>query len=358
MLSYRYLLFRSPVISIIFVGDDVVSFENLSEIEQQARSRIILPLDNLNTYGAALGRITALAGYTGMFKIGKGSHTRLNNYDLVNAVKNSGANFFLDLKYKDIPNTVEDASKAATEHGAKMFNVHADGGYDMMVASMNGIDQAIEENPDLTVPKGLAVTVLTSLGLPAYLFTQGDLLQGELREYDFISHIDLTKRAKELKVASKKNPMALPEFTKVSLELKERDNVLYNMVLESGYVPSDTPIEKVGEVLIGQAVAHRTRMAIAAGMDGIVCSAADLKYFNEIGFELPKDFVTVTPGIKHPSAAGFVGTDQARVMIPSVAIEEGADYLVIGRAITGGKTPEERQHRAYEVIEDIARVIV
>jgi len=47
-------------------------------------------------------------------------------------------------------------------------------------------------------------------------------------------------------------------------------------------------------------------------------------------------FMLVTPGIR---PAGTSVHDQARVMTPQAAMQAGADYLVIGRAITGATDP-------------------
>ena len=84
-----------------------------------------------------------------------------------------------------------------------------------------------------------------------------------------------------------------------------------------------------------------------AGLDGIVCSAADLP---RIRPELPSDFLYVTPGIKGPNTEA--GSDQKRVMTPSNAIKDGAGILVIGRAIYGAPDPLKAGD---EVLEDIMR---
>jgi len=47
-------------------------------------------------------------------------------------------------------------------------------------------------------------------------------------------------------------------------------------------------------------------------------------------------FCLVVPGIRPP---GTNGHDQVRVLTPMEAIERGADYLVIGRAITSATDP-------------------
>jgi orotidine-5'-phosphate decarboxylase len=50
------------------------------------------------------------------------------------------------------------------------------------------------------------------------------------------------------------------------------------------------------------------------------------------------DFLALTPGIR-PS--GTAHGDQKRVMTPAMAVEAGADYLVVGRPITEASNPLE-----------------
>ena len=69
------------------------------------------------------------------------------------------------------------------------------------------------------------------------------------------------------------------------------------------------------------------------GLDGIVCSALEAKNLrNKMGH----DFCLVTPGIR--PADGDLD-DQKRIATPLQAINNGADYLVIGRPITQAKNP-------------------
>ncbi|MEO8741544.1 MAG: orotidine-5'-phosphate decarboxylase [Casimicrobiaceae bacterium] len=80
-------------------------------------------------------------------------------------------------------------------------------------------------------------------------------------------------------------------------------------------------------------VLRLARLAQASGLDGVVCSAREVEIIHAAcgsGFKL------VTPGIR---PAGAATNDQVRVMTPQAAIAAGADYLVIGRAITAAADP-------------------
>jgi len=74
-------------------------------------------------------------------------------------------------------------------------------------------------------------------------------------------------------------------------------------------------------------------LAKDSGLDGVVSSAHEVK---SIKSECGSQFITVTPGIR---LANDANDDQARVMTPKQAIEEGSDYLVIGRSITQSANP-------------------
>lgn len=70
-----------------------------------------------------------------------------------------------------------------------------------------------------------------------------------------------------------------------------------------------------------------------AGLDGVVASPHEIAAIKQA---CGPDFLVVTPGIR---PAGADATDQKRVMTPAQALEAGADYLVIGRPITGAPDP-------------------
>jgi orotidine-5'-phosphate decarboxylase len=79
----------------------------------------------------------------------------------------------------------------------------------------------------------------------------------------------------------------------------------------------------------------RARKAVAAGIDGLVCSPLDAARVRAI---TGPDKVLVTPGVR--SRAAEPG-DQKRVATPAEAIRAGANYLVIGRQVTRASNPRE-----------------
>jgi orotidine-5'-phosphate decarboxylase len=76
-------------------------------------------------------------------------------------------------------------------------------------------------------------------------------------------------------------------------------------------------------------------LAKAAGLDGVVCSPREIEVLRR---EFGRELVIVTPGIRPVWAAA---QDQKRIMTPAEAVGKGADYLVIGRPVTGAPSPRD-----------------
>lgn len=79
-------------------------------------------------------------------------------------------------------------------------------------------------------------------------------------------------------------------------------------------------------------VPNRVRTALEGGCGGLVLAAADLQTARELAPRMRR----VVPGIR---LAGSPTHDQARSATPQEAIANGADLLVIGRAITEADDP-------------------
>ena len=91
-----------------------------------------------------------------------------------------------------------------------------------------------------------------------------------------------------------------------------------------------------------QLVEQLTRQALAAGLDGVVCSAEEAVMLRA---RVGESALLVTPGIRPAWAAA---DDQQRIVTPEQAMADGVSYLVIGRPITQHRDPLE----ALELIRD------
>ncbi|MDR2693203.1 MAG: orotidine-5'-phosphate decarboxylase [Chitinispirillales bacterium] len=228
-----------------------------------AKDYIALALDNTGDADVLKGFIVDTAEYVGVYKLGLEQFTRFGP-KILDSVRGADRKIFLDLKFHDIPNTVEKAVRAACEHGADYLTIHTQGGVEMMIAASVATARAAHR------PKILGVTLLTSI--------DQTMLNGDLG------------------------------------------------------VPLPT----------GKYVLHLAQKAVIAGIDGLVCSAADLEMIKPA---IPHDFDIVTPGIR---PAGADADDQKRVATPEWAVKNGATLLVIGRPITGAASPKK-------AAEDIAK---
>lgn len=82
-------------------------------------------------------------------------------------------------------------------------------------------------------------------------------------------------------------------------------------------------------------VLRLARLAQQNRLDGVVCSAHEARMLRET---CGPRFQLVTPGIR---PAGAEANDQARVATPAQALQDGADWLVIGRPVTGAADPAQ-----------------
>lgn len=97
-------------------------------------------------------------------------------------------------------------------------------------------------------------------------------------------------------------------------------------------------------------VVKKAVMAKEAGCAGVVCSGLEVEMIKK---NLGKDFVAVAAGIR-PRWDDIKKDDQKRLTTPARAIENGADYLVIGRPIRDAKDPVKAAIRITREIETTA----
>ncbi len=87
---------------------------------------------------------------------------------------------------------------------------------------------------------------------------------------------------------------------------------------------------------LNEQVMRLATLAKNSGLDGVVCSAQEA---TSLKTALGKGFKLVTPGIRLPEDSA---DDQKRICTPKQALQNGSDFLVIGRSITGVNNPTEK----------------
>jgi len=80
-------------------------------------------------------------------------------------------------------------------------------------------------------------------------------------------------------------------------------------------------------------VKRLAKMTQQAGLNGVVCSAQEAAMLKQ---QCGNDFLLVTPGIRPENSCA---DDQNRIMTPRQAVDNGSDYLVIGRPVTQADDP-------------------
>ena len=103
-------------------------------------------------------------------------------------------------------------------------------------------------------------------------------------------------------------------------------------------------IEKIGiKINLKDQVIRLTKMCKEKGLDGVVCSPQEI---SDIRKEIGKDFL-VTPGIRTNSNLVH---DQKRTATPKEAIENGANYIILGRDVLQSINPSKEVEKIYKEI--------
>ena len=99
---------------------------------------------------------------------------------------------------------------------------------------------------------------------------------------------------------------------------------------------------------LSQLALVRARLAMEAGCHGVVCSGHEVA---TIRAALGRELTVVTPGIR-PAWTTVGEDDQKRIVTPAAAVENGADYVVIGRPIRDARDPLDAAKRVADEIAE------
>jgi orotidine-5'-phosphate decarboxylase len=118
---------------------------------------------------------------------------------------------------------------------------------------------------------------------------------------------------------------------RTAVDAENHRALLIGVTVLTSHAPGDLSELGINRSLDSQ-VQSLTGLAQRAGLNGVVCSPHEVAALRS---RFGPDFLLVTPGIR--ATAG--GDDQTRTLAAGEARRLGADYLVIGRPITGAADP-------------------
>lgn len=219
---------------------------------------LIVALD-VETADEAVRITKQLRKHVDLFKVGPVLFLKYGG-TLLQEIRATGAEIFLDLKFHDIPSVVARAIERAQEWGVYSATLHTAGGPEMLRQAA-----ALKKRPKLW-----GVTVLTSL--------------------------------------------------------------------------DESDLQAIGIQRPVQAqVEHLAEMANRSGLDGVISSVREAA---AIKSRCGKKFQVVTPGIRFETGKD----DQKRAQTPAEAMQQGADFFVMGRPIFEANDP-------VKVVQDIYNTI-
>ncbi len=127
---------------------------------------IIVPLD-VASEAAAIALIEKLPRVT-FWKVGLELFVS-SGPSILKILKERQKRIFLDLKFHDIPNTIAGACAAAARYGVDLLTIHATCGKEGLQLAQSAM-QASAEQAELSAPKLIAITLLTSLSSRSLAF--------------------------------------------------------------------------------------------------------------------------------------------------------------------------------------------
>lgn len=233
------------------------------------KDRLIVALD-VDTFEQARLAVDTLDDSVLIYKVGLAPFIGFG-VALIDYLKLKNKQIFLDLKFFDIPNTVELAVYQACMLGASMLTLHTIGTKSMIEAAIVG-KKRYEDQTGKKGPMLLGVTILTSIDQES--LNKGMFIERPINEAVF----DLAKNAYE------------------------------------------------------------------TGLRGFVASPYEVKLLKEKF----NDAVVVTPGIRMSESSD----DQKRLSTPKFAIQNKADYIVVGRPIIKASNPKEAAAKYIENMKE------
>ncbi len=240
----------------------------------------------------------------------------------------------LALDYPSLDPALELAQSLSSVVGIFKINIHL-----FTAAGPPAVEKLNQLGPGIfldlkfhDIPNTVKGAVASALSLPGV----------QLLDVHALGGLEMMRAAAQVRDEAKASKSAPPKLLAITI-LTSMDNAALRGVGITG--PAS------------RRVVQLARLAKKAGMDGVVASPQEVRAIRRA---CGKAFLIVVPGIRPVVGGGKTGPrkhrtdDQARVATPAEAIRAGADYLVIGRPITGAPDPEAA---ARAILEEIGSAL-
>lgn len=131
------------------------------------------------------------------------------------------------------------------------------------------------------------------------------------------------------------------EMLKAAVDKAGPDTIVLAVTVLTSLNPAGMPELAAEYRQPGALVSHLAGQALEAGCHGLVASGHEVAILRRNFGSGPR---LVIPGIR-PAWSQVAGDDQKRTATPREAVDDGADYLVIGRPIRDAENPAEAADR-------------
>ncbi|AEM21456.1 putative orotidine 5'-phosphate decarboxylase/orotate phosphoribosyltransferase [Brachyspira intermedia PWS/A] len=202
--------------------------------------------------------------------------------------------------------------------------------------------------------------VFYKVGLELFLYTKGEIIEYLASKnkkvfLDLKFHDIPNTTAMASLFAAKQNVFMFNVHTsggkkmmeKTVQEIKKlnKDNLIIGVTILTSLSENDVKNMFSSNLPLTDLAVNWAKLGKESGLDGVVCSPKEAAVIKR---ECGENFRTICPGVR-PKWAGT--DDQERVMTPKEAIENGCDYLVVGRPITRN---EDRVKACKMIVEEIS----
>lgn len=221
--------------------------------------------------------------------------------------------------------------------------------------SMNDATKLIDELGDNAV--------FYKVGLELFLYTKGEIIEYLASKnkkvfLDLKFHDIPNTTAMASLFTSKQNIFMFNVHTSGGKKMMEKtveeikklnkNNLIIGVTILTSLSENDIKNMFSSNLNLKELAVNLAKLGKEAGLNGVVCSPNEA---NIIKKECGETFITVCPGVR-PKWADK--DDQERIMTPKEAVQNGCDYMVVGRPITKSK---DRVKACKMIIEEISEGI-